>query len=98
MMQSVEDPARKEVNSNPKWEVPIELIELQASYTQKGAEGISGGAWSPNWNFKASSKCSYLIKKLHLIGATSDPPEDICPSVSTSFLKSNYPFYFDLNS
>ena len=33
-MQPVNDPARKAHNPNPKWEVPWELIEWQASYTQ----------------------------------------------------------------
>ena len=34
-MQSVDDPARKETNPNPKWAVPTEVIEWQASYTQQ---------------------------------------------------------------
>ena len=79
-MSSVEDPVRKETNPNPKWEVPFELIEWQASYTQKGAEGLTGGAWSPNYEFKASSKCLHLIKRLHSIGATHNPPDDLKPT------------------
>ena len=34
-MQEVTDPARRAVNPSPKWAVPIELIEWQASYTQE---------------------------------------------------------------
>ena len=34
-MQEVSDPARRAVNPNPKWAVPIELIEWQAAYTQE---------------------------------------------------------------
>ena len=34
-MQSVEDRARRENNPNPKWEVPIDVIEWQPSYTQQ---------------------------------------------------------------
>ena len=79
-MQSVEDPVRKETNPNPKWEVPFELIEWQAAYTQKGAEGISGGAWSADWEFKASSKCNHLIQRLHAIGATGKPPPEFWPA------------------
>jgi hypothetical protein len=35
-MQSINDPDRQLVNPNPKWPVPIELIEWQPAYTQKG--------------------------------------------------------------
>jgi hypothetical protein len=34
-MQSVEDRARRDNNPNPKWEVPIDVIEWQPSYTQQ---------------------------------------------------------------
>lgn len=34
-MQSVEDPERLVNNPHPKWEVPIEVIEWQPSYTQQ---------------------------------------------------------------
>ncbi len=34
-MQSVEDPDRRANNPNPKWEVPIDVIEWQPSYTQE---------------------------------------------------------------
>ena len=34
-MQAVDDPARIPVNTNPKWPVPIEVIEWQPVYTQK---------------------------------------------------------------
>ena len=34
-MQSVEDPGRLVHNPKPKWEVPLELIEWQPSYTQR---------------------------------------------------------------
>ena len=34
-MQSVSDPARLENNPNPKWDVPMDVIEWQCSYTQK---------------------------------------------------------------
>lgn len=34
-MQSVSDPARLDNNPNPKWDVPMDVIEWQCSYTQK---------------------------------------------------------------
>ena len=34
-MQAVEDPGRLVHNPKPKWEVPLEPIEWQPSYTQK---------------------------------------------------------------
>ncbi len=34
-MQSVADPTRLENNPNPKWDVPMDVIEWQCSYTQK---------------------------------------------------------------
>lgn len=34
-MQWVSDPARLENNPNPKWDVPMDVIEWQCSYTQK---------------------------------------------------------------
>lgn len=37
--QSVDDPARKQHNPNPKWPVPVELIEWQPVYHQRGAKG-----------------------------------------------------------
>ena len=70
-MQSVNDPVRKETNPNPKWEVPFELIEWQCSYTQKGAQGMSGGAWSEDWKFADSTKCVHLLKRLYSIGAAT---------------------------
>ena len=73
-MQSVEDPARREVNPNPKWEVPIELIEWQCSYTQRGAQGMSGGMWSNDWEKTESTKCVHLLKRLYEIGAAVKEP------------------------
>lgn len=35
-MQAVGDPERLATNPKPKWEVPIEVIEWQPSYVQKG--------------------------------------------------------------
>ena len=67
-MQPVDHQERKETNPNPKWEVPFELIEWQCSYTQKGAEGLSGGAWSEDWQFTDSTKCVHLLKRLYEIG------------------------------
>ncbi len=34
-MQAVDDPGRFAHNPRPKWEVPLELIEFQPSYTQR---------------------------------------------------------------
>lgn len=52
--------------------VPIEVIEWQPSYAQRGAVGISGGEWNPNWEATQSSKCAFLINRLLKIGAMKD--------------------------
>lgn len=75
VMQSVDDPVRKETNPNPKWAVPTELIEWQPSYTQRGAQGLEGGAWSANWAFSESTKCVHLLKRLYEIGAAVNPAQ-----------------------
>ena len=43
-VQPVDDPARKKDNPNPKWPVPVELIEWQSAYAQKG--GSRGLGWA----------------------------------------------------
>ncbi|KAK3271722.1 hypothetical protein CYMTET_19948, partial [Cymbomonas tetramitiformis] len=64
----VDSAERLKLNASPKWSVPIELIEWQPSFTQKGALGISGGAWQPDWAMTESSKCAYLIARLVALG------------------------------
>eukprot|EP00798_Chlamydomonas_sp_ICE-L_P002827 gene2827-4976_t len=64
--QATDDPARKEVNPEPKWDVPIELIEWQPVYHQ---DGLTGGHWAPNWKVTQSSKCVHVVKRLLEIGA-----------------------------
>ena len=41
-MQPVSDTSRFKVNPLPKWAVPLELIEWQPVYHQRGAEGEKG--------------------------------------------------------
>ncbi|KAK9795946.1 hypothetical protein WJX73_001584 [Symbiochloris irregularis] len=74
VMQRIDDPIRKKTNPNPQWEVPWEVIEWQASYTQAGAVGISGGQWSANWQVTKSTKCVHLLHRLMHIGAVRAPP------------------------
>lgn len=59
--------------------VPIEVIEWQPSYAQRGAIGISGGEWNPNWEATQSSKCAYLVNRLHEIGAVKDRAGNLSP-------------------
>ncbi|DBA80065.1 TPA: hypothetical protein ACH3X2_007554 [Trebouxia sp. C0005] len=73
-MQSVSDPIRLENNPYPKWDVPMDVIEWQCSYTQKGALGLSGGAWSANWQVTKSTKCVHLLRRLMDIGAVPNCP------------------------
>ena len=61
-MQSVNDPARRENNDAPQWEVPVELIELQPAYEQT--------KWTENWQQTTSTKVEFLISKLT---GTQDP-------------------------
>eukprot|EP00892_Ulva_mutabilis_P003989 jgi/Ulvmu1/1962/UM012_0123.1 len=62
--QPVDDPARRAFNSNPRAPVPIDLIELQPVFHQRGAQGSSGGGWQPQWEATRSTKCDYLIRRL----------------------------------
>jgi len=83
LMQSVHDPARKrdakgELNPNPKWDVPFELIEWQPAYAQLGAIGEGGGAWQEDWQHTDSSKITYLLSKLRAIEAL--PPSNWDPN------------------
>ena len=73
-MQSVSDPARNLTNPNPKWPVPIEVIEWQPSYAQRGALGASGGHWSPAWATTKSSKVAHLVARLVEYGIAPPPP------------------------
>ena len=41
-MQAVDHPERARYNRNPKWEVPLELIEWQPSFTQQVTMGDFG--------------------------------------------------------
>ncbi|CAD7696884.1 unnamed protein product [Ostreobium quekettii] len=67
-MQGTADKGRRALNPNPKLPVPIEVIEWQPSYTQKGAVGLGGGEWSPTWEETVSSKCDHLLQRLREIG------------------------------
>ncbi|CAG9464295.1 unnamed protein product [Pedinophyceae sp. YPF-701] len=68
-MQPVSDPERRRANPRPKWEVPLELIEWQPGYAQRGARGIDGGAWQARWEATRSSKATYLHRRLREVGA-----------------------------
>eukprot|EP00879_Flechtneria_rotunda_P005819 GHRR01006123.1.p1 GENE.GHRR01006123.1~~GHRR01006123.1.p1 ORF type:complete len:1000 (+),score=452.54 GHRR01006123.1:320-3001(+) len=67
-MQARDDPARYGNNPNPKWEVPLDVIEWQPVYHQEGATGVSGGAWSANWRITRSTKVLHLLRRLNEIG------------------------------
>lgn len=71
VMHSMDDPTRLKDNPNPKWDVPLHLIEWQPAYAQQGAVGKSGGVWQPTWRDTDSSKCVHLIKRLSDIGIIS---------------------------
>ena len=68
-MQAIDDKTRKDVNPNPQWSVPIELIELQPAYSSvyTGGFGAQGtGGWRLDYTSlnHESSKIKYLFKKL----------------------------------
>ena len=42
LMQAVDHPERARYNRSPKWEVPLELIEWQPSFTQQVTMGDFG--------------------------------------------------------
>ncbi|XP_022945298.1 F-box protein At3g54460-like isoform X3 [Cucurbita moschata] len=71
VMQTLETLARPE-NPNPKWPVPIDLIELQPSYKQDD--------WDPDWQSTSSSKVAYLIQRLTALGEANDKIALIPPS------------------
>lgn len=54
--------------------MPIDLIELQPVYHQRGARGSSGGAWQPQWQGTRSTKCDYLLRRLRDLGIVPPPP------------------------
>ncbi|KAL4420646.1 hypothetical protein ABPG75_010302 [Micractinium tetrahymenae] len=72
-MQAVDDPARKADNPSPKWPVPLELIEWQPAFAQRGAKGITEGFWQPEWQLTQSTKCVYLLRRLLEVGAAVPP-------------------------
>jgi len=51
--------------------VPLELIEWQPVYHQRGATGVSGGEWSANWEVTKSTKIQHLLKRLLDVGAVA---------------------------
>ncbi|KAF8062721.1 hypothetical protein HT031_004051 [Scenedesmus sp. PABB004] len=73
-MQPTDDPARFKTNPLPKWEVPLELIEWQPVFHQRGATGLSGGQWSANWRVTRSTKVLHLLRRLVEVGIY-DPRE-----------------------
>ncbi|KAL4545149.1 hypothetical protein Ndes2526B_g02263 [Nannochloris sp. 'desiccata'] len=83
LMQSVHDPARKrdakgELNPNPKWDVPFELIEWQPAFAQLGAIGEGEGNWQEDWKHTDSSKITYLLGRLRALEAL--PPSNWDPN------------------
>lgn len=50
----------------------------------QGALGLSGGAWSANWQITKSTKCVHLLRRLIDIGAVPD-----CPSPQVSLMSSS---------
>ena len=63
-MQAIDDKTRKDVNPNPQWSVPIELIELQPAYSSvyTGGFGAQGtGGWRLDYTSlnHESSKIKY---------------------------------------
>jgi hypothetical protein len=53
--------------------VPVEVIEWQPAIHQRGAAGLSGGAWQACWEVTQSSKCRYLISRLRELSAIPEP-------------------------
>lgn len=43
-------------------QVPLELIEWQPVYHQRGATGVSGGEWSANWEVTKSTKVRFELQ------------------------------------
>eukprot|EP00775_Hariotina_reticulata_P009277 gene9277-9442_t len=67
-LQAVDDPARYKNNPHPKWQVPLDMIEWQPVFHQRGATGVSGGHWSADWRITKSTKVVHLIRRLIDIG------------------------------
>ena len=59
--------------------MPIDLIELQPVYHQRGARGSSGGAWQPQWQGTRSTKCDYLLRRLRDLGIVPPPQHTSLP-------------------
>lgn len=65
---------RREDNLNPKWDVPVELIEWQPVSHQQGAAGADAGDWQPEWVSTTSSKAAYLLSRLRRLGIIRNLP------------------------
>lgn len=59
--------------------MPIDLIELQPVFHQRGAQGSSGGGWQPQWQATRSTKCDYLLRRLRDLHIVPPPPAPDLP-------------------
>jgi len=49
----------------------------------QGALGLSGGAWSANWQITKSTKCVHLLRRLMDIGAAPNcPASQVSPTLA----------------
>ena len=76
-MQSREDPARRQDNPNPLADVPVQLIEFQPAFVQRGARGAAEGTWQRTWTSTESStsKGKHLLLRLAEIDASVRPAQ-----------------------
>lgn len=76
-MQEVDDPLRYKHNQKPQWPVPVQLIELQPAWAQRGAMGVTEGAWSGAWEQGVAGKVQRLLQDLQAVGCIASVQESM---------------------
>ncbi len=57
------------------WDFIVVTVSSRKGETWvQGALGLSGGAWSANWQITKSTKCVHLLRRLMDIGAVPNCP------------------------
>lgn len=90
----MDDPARRADNPDPKWPVPLELIEWQPAFAQRGEKGAESGGRARCWDGIQMLRTSWPAEAIELgvgsgisYGATSAALQCL-PGVSASLLAS----------
>ena len=66
------------------WDIIVITVSSRKTETWvQGALGLSGGAWSANWQITKSTKCVHLLRRLMDIGAVPNcPASQVSPTLA----------------